>query len=105
MMTRDCDSFEVVKAHIMPLIPVNISLKHRIEDGVAVISTEEHELHFLNGVAGDFLVLCNGKATIQEIIDRLFEMYDVAKDILTDDIVCLIQYLQRNQIIRVEMML
>lgn len=82
--------------------PKNISLKWQKNDNVLIVMSCDKKIFFLNEVAKDFLQLCDGKRTLIEIIENLCEIYDVEKNILTDDLTALIQDLQYNRILYIE---
>lgn len=73
------------------------------EEGENLIVTGiRQELLFFNEVAKDFLLLCDGRRRLAEIVDALAEIYDAEKNRLTDDLIDTIQDLQYKRIVRVE---
>lgn len=92
----------MVKEILLKSAPKNIALKWQQNDNVLVVMSCDKKLFFLNEVAKDFLQLCDGKRTLIEIIENLSENYDVEKNILTDDLMDLIQDLQYKRILYVE---
>ena len=96
------ESFELVKEILLKSIPFDISVKKQQQDNVLIVMTSEMALVFLNDVALNFLSLCNGKKTVNDIISSLLEIYDTDFQTLSDDIVMLIRDLQTKRIIYVE---
>ena len=92
----------MVKEILLKSAPKNIALKWQQNDNVLGVMSCDKKLFFLNEVAKDFLQLCDGKRTLIEIIENLSENYDVEKNILTDDLIDLIQDLQYKRILYVE---
>ena len=101
-MYRDLESYSVVKKILLDSVPQVEAFKYRAEGEVLIVTSREKKLFFLNEVAKDFLLLCNGQRRLAEIIDELSEIYDVEKNQLTDDLIDTIQDLQYKRILRVE---
>ena len=78
-MYRDSESYSVVKKILMKSIPHIKILKLREEGTTLIVVTLRMETFFLNEVAKDFLLLCDGRRRLAEIIDELSEIYDVEK--------------------------
>ena len=78
-----------------------IVLKTREEGEILIVVNHQKKLFLLNEVAKDFLLLCNSRR-LKEIIDELGEIYDVEKNLLTDDLIDTIQDLQYKRILRME---
>lgn len=101
-MYRDLESYLVVKKILLASVPHVEALKWREESEILIVVSRDKKLFFLNEVAKDFLPLCDGRRTLEEIIDALGEIYDVEKDLLTDDLIDAIQDLQYKRILRME---
>ena len=100
-MYRKLESYLVVKKILLELVPHVEALKVREEGETLIVISKDKKLFFLNEVAKDFLLLCNGRR-LKEIIDELGEIYDVEKNLLTDDLIDTIQDLQYKRILRME---
>ena len=101
-MYRDSESYLVVKKILLEAVPQIEALKTREEGEILVVVNREKKLFLLNEVAKDFLLICDGRRQLKEIIDELGEIYDVEKNLLTDDLIETIQDLQYKRILRME---
>ena len=84
---------------VSSLIPVKTILKERSDGDFQVLSNRTFEVHYLNCVAKDFFGLVDGKRTVQEIVASLLQEYNVVKDVLEQDILCLVRELQWKKIL------
>ena len=100
-MYKDLESYSVVKKILLESVPQIEALKFRAEDNVLIVVSREQELFFLNEVAKDFFILCDGRR-LKEIIDALCEIYDAEKNQLTDDLMDLIRDMQYKRVLRME---
>ena len=100
-MYRDSESYSVAKKILLESVPHVEALKTREEGEILVVVNRHKKLFLLNEVAKDFLLLCDGRR-LKEIIDELGEIYDVDKNLLTDDLIEMIQDLQYKRILRME---
>ena len=96
------ESFELVKSILMRSIPHDISLKKSHEGSVVLVMNDEYTLSFLNETASIFLSLCNGQKNVSEILHEMHQEYDVDINTLEQDIIQLIQNLQKNRILYME---
>lgn len=101
-MYRNSESFSVVKKILAESIPQTVALKIREEEEVLIVVSHQKNFFLLNEVAKDFYILCDGKRKFNQIIDELCEIYDVDREILTDDLIDVIQDFQYKRILRVE---
>ena len=101
-MYRESESYSVVKKILLEAVPHVETLKTREEGEILVVVNREKKLFLLNEVAKDFLLICDGRRQLKEIIDELGEIYDVEKNQLTDDLIETIQDLQYKRILRME---
>lgn len=101
-MYRESESYDIVKKVLLDSVPEVEALKTRVEGDILIAVSREKELVFLNEVTKDFLQRCDGRRRLKEIIDELGEIYDVEKDLLTDDLIDTIQNLQYKRILRME---
>lgn len=101
-MYRNLESYLVVKKILLESVPFVEAVKMREEGDVLIVVGNDKRLLFLNEVAKDFLLLCDGRRRLKEIIDELGEIYNVEKDLLTDDLIDTIQNLQYKRILRME---
>lgn len=53
----------------------------------------------LNEIATIIFDLCDGKTTVESIVDHLFEEYDCEKDVLSNDVKECINYMLDNELI------
>ena len=100
-MYRDSESYSIVLKILSKSILNNIALKWQENDEVLIVMSQNQKVFFLNEVAKDFLLLCNGRQ-FSEIVEELCKIYEVEKDILTDDLLEIIRDLQYKRILRVE---
>ena len=100
-MYRDSESYSIVLKILSKSILNNIALKWQKNDDVLIVMSHDKKVFFLNEVAKDFLLLCNGRQ-FSEIVEELCEIYEVEKDILTEDLLEIIRDLQYKRILRVE---
>lgn len=101
-MYRESESYSIVKKILLESVPHVEALKTREEGEILVVVNRQKKLFLLNEVAKDFLQRCDGRRRLKEIIDELGEIYDVEKDLLTDDLIDTIQDLQYKRILRME---
>ena len=101
-MYKDLESYGVVKKILLESVPKIEALKLREEGENLIVINRQKKIFVFNEVAKDFLQLCNGKRQLSEIIDCLVEIYEVEKNLLTDDLTDMIQDLQYKRILRVE---
>lgn len=85
-MYRNLESYLVVKKILLESVPCVKVMKIREEGETLIVVTNDKRLLFLNEVAKDFLQRCDGRQ-LKEIIDELGEIYDVDKNLLTDDLI------------------
>lgn len=96
------ESFELVKSILMRSIPHDITLKKSQEDNVLLVMNDEFTLSFLNETASKFLELCDGKKNFEEILHMMQIEYEIDLATLTQDIMDLVQNLQKNRILHIE---
>lgn len=82
--------------------PVNISIKSRMEGNVMVVYGKTLEISYLNKVGSRILQLSDGNNTIEDICNKLLQIYAVEKNELQADIVDLIRELQWKRLVRLE---
>ena len=75
-------------------VPNNHSLKQKINDDILIVSSRKLEIFYLNNTAKDFLLLCDGVRSLNDIKNELLCMYDVDAATLEEDIVELVRDLQ-----------
>ena len=100
-MYRNSESYSVVKKILLESVPHVEALKTRVEGEILIVVNRQKKFFLLSEVANDFLLLCNGRR-LKEIINELGEIYDVEKNLLTDDLIDTIQDLQYKRILRME---
>jgi len=98
-MCRDSESYLIVKKILLESVPHTKILKLREEGEILIVINLRTETFFLNEVAKDFLLLCDGQRRLSEIIDELCEIYEVDKNILTEDLIEIIRDLQYKRIL------
>lgn len=101
-MFEENDSFFIVKDIVLKCIPHNICIKQRTEGDTLVVTTKDLSLYFLNDILKDFIELCDGTNTIENIINILHKYYLVEYDELEVDIIDIIRDLQKKRIIYLE---
>ena len=101
-MFKDNESYSIIKSILLSSKPKKQFLKAREESGVFLVTSNGMNLHFLNEIAGRFLSLCDGKVSVDNIIDEILLEYDVNRDVLESDILDLICDLQRKRLIYID---
>lgn len=79
------------------LIPTFVKSKENGE--FLILMSEKLEIQYLNEVAKDFYLLIDGKRDLEEIVNKLLEIYEVEKEVLKKDICCLLRDLQWKDLI------
>lgn len=101
-MFGDCENYNMLKKMLVSSRPQNIAIKYRMEDGVLLAINNNFSLFFLNSVAGEFLMLCNGKNTFGEICSQFVNDYDVNENIIVDDLMTVIRDLQKKSLLYID---
>ena len=101
-MFKDSESYPIIKNIILKSKPQKQFLKVREESGVWLVTSNSMNLHFLNELAGKFLLLCSGDITVSDAIDIILLEYDVCRDVLENDIMDLISDLQHKRLIYID---
>lgn len=86
-------------ALIKELVPGRMHLKARTDNEFLIVSTKDLNVYYLNETARDFYELIDGAATINEIINKLMQIYEIDYATLEKDVVHLIRDLQWKQLI------
>lgn len=102
LMYHDSESYQIVKKILLDSIPHVDVLKLRVEGDNLIAVNCQKKFFVFNEVAKDFLQLCDSKRKLREIINVLCEIYDVEKNILTDDLMDLVRDLQYKRILNME---
>jgi len=84
---------------IKDVIPSMHHLKIREDGDFLIVSNHQLNIFFLDEVAKEFYLRANKDRTIEDIVDDLFEIYEVEKEILIDDIINLIRDLQWKRLL------
>lgn len=82
------------------IYPLPAWRKLRYEGDVVVIMNEELQIIYLNETAGFFLDCVTGKRNIKDIVQIMANEYEVAEDVLKNDILLLLRDLQWNKLIK-----
>jgi hypothetical protein len=89
--------------HLAPYIPIKQCLKFRQEGNIGIVNnTFDFKLMYLNETALNVFGLIDGKRTIADIFEILFQEYDVQEDILESDLISIIRDFQWEKIIRLK---
>lgn len=86
-------------ALIKELVPARVHLKARIDNEYLIVSTKDLNVYYLNETARDFYELIDGAATINIIIKKLMQVYEIDYTTLEKDVVHLVRDLQWKQLI------
>ncbi len=86
-------------ALIKELVPARMHLKARTDSEFLIISTKDLNIYYLNETARDFYELIDGASTINEIINKLIQIYEIDYATLEKDVVHLVRDLQWKQLI------
>lgn len=92
----------VVFEKIKTLKPSQIFLKKREDNNFLVVSNLSQEIFYLNGIAREFYENCNANETILTIFEKLFEEYEVEKEVLESDLVELIRDFQWKNLLELQ---
>lgn len=84
---------------IKNLIPIQRYIKARENEEFLILMSDRLEIQYLNEVAKDFYLLIDGKRNLEEIIQKLLDLYEVEKEILEKDICQLLRELQWKDLI------
>lgn len=84
---------------IKELIPAKMHLKARADNEFLIVSTKDLNVYYLNETARDFYELIDGTTTINEIIKKLMQTYEIDYITLEKDVVHLVRDLQWKQLI------
>ena len=98
-MYRNTESHAMVKQILLSSKPRTNAVKTREEGEILLVMNPGQSLLFLNLVAKDFFLLCNGENTLDDIVEILYNQYDVEKETLTDDLLDIIQDMQKKRIL------
>lgn len=86
----------------MGCFPYDITLKKRKEGDILIVITKDTTLYFLNNMASYFVMLCNGINTVEDIVLKIYNEYDVQYEKLEYEIIDLIENLQKKRIIHIK---
>ncbi|HWR05455.1 PqqD family protein [Sporomusa sp.] len=81
------------------LVPVRMHLKARVDNDFLIVSTKNLNIYYLNETARDFYDLVDGAITINEIVNKLMQVYEIDYATLEKDIVHLVRDLQWKELI------
>ena len=101
-MYKDSESYSLIKSIILESKPTRQFLKVRTEYGVLIVTSNNMTLHFLNQIAGNFFLMCDGTQKVKAIIDEINKEYDVKREELENDIIDLIRDLQIKRLIYID---
>lgn len=101
-MYKNQESYNIVKNIIINSIPYDITLKKRLNDEILIVMTNEFSLFFLNDIASQFLLKCDGKVSVNTILLDIHKDYDINFDVFEDDMIDLITDLQKKRIIKIK---
>lgn len=80
--------------------PISIALKIRNKNDITIACNSNLEFSYLNATASFMLKECNGLISIDEILSKYIETYDVDEKQLQFDIIELIRLLQWKKLIK-----
>lgn len=84
------------------LIPFKTCIKYKENDELLIISTENSDILYLNETSKDFYLLCDGKRSIDEVVEEMLLIYDISKEEIEDDIVSMLRDMQWNNILNLK---
>ena len=82
--------------------PFSIALKSRKEGELKIVSSEELDICYLNPTASFFFDYCDGSMTMGNILDIIKQEYDVDENILKNDLIDIVRYMQWKRILKLE---
>jgi len=81
-------------------IPVNKSLKLRVEDNIGIISNcHNYQIDFLNETALFVFQLIDGKKTVDEIVECFISNFDVDRNVFESDVIEILRGFQWKKLI------
>lgn len=89
-----------VYEEIKGLSPVPIAVKSRKDGAYLILYNDKLDFLFLNEIASEIFGMFDGKRTIAEIVEQIFQIYEVDKENLIIDICHLVRDLQWKGVIR-----
>lgn len=101
-MFKKSESYQKIVMLLSKARPRNIVLKCKIEDNIMLVVNEEFSLFFLNETAKEFLLRCDGLTSFKEITRQLLGIYEVEEECLVNDLVDVIQDLQKKRLIYID---
>lgn len=81
------------------LVPCKNVLKEKENGEFMIVSSANLEIFYLNESARKVFSLMDGRISIDQIIDRLIEVYDVDRSVLEGDIIDVIRDLQWKNLV------
>lgn len=91
---------DFVYEEVKNLCPVPDVVKSRKDGMYLILVNNKFEFLFLNETASEIYELFNGKRTISDVIEEIFQIYEVSKTDLISDICHLVRDLQWKGMIK-----
>lgn len=92
----------LIYSRMSHLIPFKTCVKYKENDDLLIVSTEYSDVLYLNETSKDFYLLCDGKRNIDEITDKMIQIYDISKNEIENDIVSMIRDMQWHSILNLK---
>lgn len=81
------------------LVPCKNALKEKENGEFLIVSSARLEIFYLNDSAREVFSLIDGRSSVEQIINRMMEIYDVERVVLEDDIIDVIRELQWKNLV------
>lgn len=69
-------------------------------NNLLMYSSKNKRVYCSNSTGGHILLLCDGKHTLSDIVESMAQMYGADKKIIREDIVNFIQFLIKNDLVK-----
>ena len=90
---------DIIFEEMSKLVPLKSVQKFRKDKDFLIVTTFNNEYHFLNEVATDIFLNCNGIFTIMDIYNIIKQTYEVDDNLLKKDLINIIRDFQWNHLI------
>lgn len=84
------------------LIPSKRCRKYRQNDEFVIVCSNACKIHYLNSVAGEIFLQCDGKNNIMSILNYLKQNYDASLEELKEDLIHTLRKFQWEDIIELK---
>ena len=82
--------------------PCKMTLKERLDGDFLIVYGEQLEICYLNKTSAMILQACNGRHTVEDILQMLFNRFNASKEELKTDLIDILRDLQWKRLIVLE---